>query len=89
MDPIDSSNVWDELYPSVGSQPIDAEAARMRCLQICAARECFEECGILLEESAGGKGKAVWAGVPAAQRMEWRDKVRRFHLQAPRNAHQR
>ncbi|KAL8280607.1 hypothetical protein RQP46_006930 [Phenoliferia psychrophenolica] len=75
VDPIDSSNVWDELYPESLGQP-DADAvARMRRLRICAARECFEECGILLEESKGSKGKEIWAAIPESERKVWRDKV--------------
>ncbi|KAK4703401.1 hypothetical protein P7C70_g2819, partial [Phenoliferia sp. Uapishka_3] len=68
VDPIDSSNVWDPLYP-------DEKDARIRHLKLCAARECFEECGILLEESNGGKGKEIWAGVSEEDRRMWRDKV--------------
>ena len=73
MDPIDSSSVWDELYPT--TSPNTEAAARMRRLRICAARECFEECGILLEESPESKGKELWSQMPEAERRAWRDKV--------------
>lgn len=70
MDPIDVSKEWDAYYPD--SAGLSVEEKRFRSLQICACRETFEECGILLLE---GGGEEVWRGVGEAERRVWRDKV--------------
>lgn len=74
MDPIDTSAEWDHLYPA--ASPPTAEEARLRAIKICAVRETFEECGILLSESTTSTAKDVWDKVPEQERMIWRDKVR-------------
>jgi nucleoside diphosphate-linked moiety X motif protein 19 len=52
-------------------------------VKLCAVRETFEECGILLLEGKG-KGKERWAAVKEAERRVWRDKVR-FSLWCEKN----
>lgn len=70
MDPIDVSHEWEGFYPD--SAGLSVEEKRFRSLQICACRETFEECGILLLE---GGGEEVWRAVGEAERKVWRDKV--------------
>ena len=77
MDPIDSaSSVWSSLFPS--DQPLSAEEAKTQTVKICAVRETFEECGILLMEENGekkGNGREKWAALGEKERKAWRDKV--------------
>lgn len=44
-------------------------------MKLCAVRETFEECGILLLEGGGSKGRERWAAMDEPQRKLWRDKV--------------
>mgnify|MGYP001558548835 FL=1 len=72
MDPIDTSPAWNALYPALATP----EEVKLQALKLCAVRETFEECGILLAESDSSSGERVWEGVKEEQRRVWRDKVR-------------
>lgn len=84
LDPSDTSPEWASFFPSPSTllpSSVSAEAERrMQAIKICAVRETFEECGILLHDSMPGQipGRAaeVWAGVGEEERRQWRDKVR-------------
>lgn len=73
VDPIDSAaSTWASLFPSSADEP------RMQTMKLCAVRETFEECGILLAEEdgqSGGKGREKWAALGDGERKAWRDKV--------------
>lgn len=72
MDPIDTSPAWSSLYPALSTP----EEVKLHSLKLCAVRETFEECGILLAESDSASGERVWEGVKEEERRVWRDKVR-------------
>lgn len=73
VDPIDKDvDVWSELFPSF--KQMSAEDQRMLTMKLCAVRETFEECGILLLEGSEA-AKSRWAAVPEDQRRQWRTRV--------------
>lgn len=73
IDPIDrDSAAWATLFPDASG--LSAEDQRMQSMKLCAVRETFEECGILMYE--GGAANERWASVSEEQRREWRTKVR-------------
>ncbi|ORY88246.1 hypothetical protein BCR35DRAFT_22950 [Leucosporidium creatinivorum] len=75
LDPIDSDfSAWESFFPS-GSK-LGEEEGKMQSVKLCAARETFEECGILLLEGGNeGKGRQRWTEMKEEERKAWRDKV--------------
>lgn len=64
MDPIDRQlDVWRPMFA-------DEKDDTQLSYKICALRETFEECGILLGDHA-----EKWEAVPENERRQWRDRV--------------
>ena len=73
VDPIDRDvTAWSRLFPS--DTHLSEEVERTQLMKLCAVRETFEECGILLLEGSDDS-RAHWAAVPEAERRKWRKRV--------------
>ncbi|KAI5479924.1 NUDIX hydrolase domain containing protein [Pseudohyphozyma bogoriensis] len=87
VDPSDSSPRWNSLFPAPAHHDDSAltadEEQQIRQTRICAVRECFEECGVLLLEDGvaddgvvvPGVGGKKWDAMPEDERKVWREKV--------------
>jgi nucleoside diphosphate-linked moiety X motif 19, mitochondrial len=75
LDPIDSDfSAWDPFFLSRSG--LSEQEKKMQSVKLCAARETFEECGILLlEGGTEGKGREKWSAMSEKERKAWRDKV--------------
>lgn len=68
MDPVDrQTDKWKRFLPA----SVESDDEAQLSLKLCAIRETFEECGILLADNHA----EAWHRLTEQERREWRDKV--------------
>ncbi|SCV69375.1 BQ2448_2395 [Microbotryum intermedium] len=71
LDPIDGDQMaWAGLLDKIEN----SEEAKARAVKLCALRETFEECGILLLDGQGN-AKQRWSVISDEDKKAWRNKV--------------
>ncbi|SGY76083.1 BQ5605_C005g03466 [Microbotryum silenes-dioicae] len=71
LDPIDrDQSAWTGLLDKIENP----EEAKARAVKLCALREAFEECGVLLLDGEGN-AKQRWIAISDTEKKAWRNKV--------------